>query len=115
MSLTPDTIKNRLPLKVGPDLADHTPMLAGLGMLAAGFLLRRTAPRALNLPEPGRRKRLRDVGSGKDAAHVARDGIANVTPRNLTSSLGRTLIMMGAATIAIRALDELVDDDAADY
>ena len=49
------------------------------------------------------------------AARAARDGIADITPNNLTSSLGRTLIFMGGALLAVRALDELVDDDSAEY
>ncbi|MFD1341021.1 hypothetical protein [Litorisediminicola beolgyonensis] len=95
--------------------ADYTPVLAGLLMVGAGLLLRRTAPGALRLPEPGTYRKIRDVRSGRDAAHVARDGIARLIPNNLTGSLGRTLVLMGTATIAVRLLDAFVDDDSALY
>ena len=51
----------------------------------------------------------------RDAAKAARDGIARFMPNNLTKTLGRSLVLMGAATIAVRMLDELVDDDSARY
>ena len=115
MSLLPSFSRPKLPQLSEDRRADLMPVVAGLGMLGLGLFLRQTAPSALRLPEPGRRKRLRDVRSGRDAAHVARDGIARFIPDNLTGSLGRTLILMGTATIAVRILDELVDDDSAEY
>ncbi|SIS83693.1 hypothetical protein SAMN05421759_104183 [Roseivivax lentus] len=95
--------------------ADHTPFLIGLGLIGLGLAARRVEPDALRLPEPAERPDLRNIRSGKDAARAARDGIAGFVPRNLTKSLGRTMILMGAALVAIRALDELVEDDTADY
>lgn len=95
--------------------AGYTPFLAGLAMVGLGLAVRRIAPETLTLPAPATRPRLRDVRRGRDAARVARDGIASVMPANLTGSLGRTLIIMGAGVLAIRALDELVDDDTARY
>ncbi|QFT64680.1 hypothetical protein SAMN05421853_101184 [Roseivivax halotolerans] len=95
--------------------ASYAPFLIGIAMVGFGLALRRTEPNTLSLPEPNRPARLKDVKSGRDAARVARDGIARFIPANLTGSLGRTLILMGGATIAVRALDELVDDEGPDY
>ncbi|ETX15118.1 hypothetical protein OCH239_17680 [Roseivivax halodurans JCM 10272] len=97
-------------------ISPYTPLLAGAAMIGAGILLRRTAPDTLRLPEPARQpKALRDVRTRSDAARAARDGIARFMPNNLTKTLGRSLVLMGAATIAVRMLDELVDDDSARY
>ena len=95
--------------------ASYTPFLFGLGMVGLGLLARQAKPSALRLPEPADKPSLRDIRGGRDAARAARDGIADITPNNLTSSLGRTLIFMGGVLLAVRALDELVDDDSAEY
>ncbi|WP_424933168.1 hypothetical protein [Amaricoccus macauensis] len=96
--------------------SEFAPYLVGLAMVGLGLAARRVEPDLLSLPEPSEtRKRLRDVRTGRDAARVTRDGIASFIPANLTKSMGRTLIIMGAALVAVRALDELVDDDGADY
>ena len=93
----------------------YAPLLLGLAMVGIGFAARRVQPDVLRLPEPGGHMRLRDVRGGRDAARVARDGIAGLIPRNLTASLGRTLMLMGGALIVVRTLDELVDDDSVEY
>ncbi|ETW13507.1 glucosyltransferase MdoH [Roseivivax marinus] len=97
-------------------LGAYAPLFAGAAMIGAGLLMRRIEPETLRVPEPSRRpKSLRDVRSGRDAVRATRDGIARFTPHNLTKTLGRSLVLMGAATIAVRMLDELVDDDSARY
>ena len=94
----------------------YAPVVLGLAMVGLGLVARRIEPGALSLPEPsGRRRKLRDVRSGQDAAKAARDGIAGFIPRNLTRSMGRTLILMGTALLAVRVLDEFVDDADVDY
>ncbi len=94
----------------------YGPVALGLAMVGLGLLARRIEPDALSLPAPSaRRQRLREVRSGRDAAKVARDGIAGFIPENLTRSIGRTLILMGAALLAVRALDEFVEDEGVDY
>ena len=66
-------------------------------MVGLGLVARRIEPGALSLPEPsGRRRKLSEVRSGQDAAKAARDEIAGFIPRNLTRSMGRTLVLMGA-------------------
>ena len=84
-------------------------------MVGIGIAARRIEPDVLRLPEPADHVRLKDIRGGRDVARAARDGIAGFIPRNLTRSLGRTLMLMGGALIAVRALDELVDDDSAEY
>jgi hypothetical protein len=93
-----------------------TPLLLGLSMVALGLAASRIEPGALSLPAPARRrKRLSEVRTGRDAAKVARDGIARFIPDNLTASIGRTLVLMGTALVAVRLLDEIVEDEGVDY
>ena len=88
-----------------------SPILSGLALLVAGFLVRRLKPGFLDLPE-------RSGSSSRDrgltrAARRSRDGVARILPSNLTDSIGRSLIVMGAGLLVIRALDELVDHEDA--
>ncbi|MHA6345003.1 hypothetical protein [Roseivivax sp. CAU 1761] len=96
-------------------LSPLMPFAVGLGMVVAGLLLRRTDPDLLRLPQPATKPHWRGLTRRRDMARTARDGIAGLIPRNLTGSLGRTLILMGGALVLVRALDELVDDDSANY
>jgi len=90
-----------------------SPLLAGIALLGAGLVLRRVQPSVLSLPEPdGADHNDRGV---KRAARKSRDGLAGVLPGNLTGSIGRSLIIMGAGLMAIRALDAVVDDEDALY
>ncbi|NNE51022.1 MAG: hypothetical protein HKN30_01305 [Sulfitobacter sp.] len=86
--------------------------MAGLALLGAGLLLRRWQPSALNLPDRPDKDDHKDKGVAK-AARKSRDGVATVLPKNMTGSIGRSLIIMGAGLIMVRALDELVEDDDA--
>ncbi|MDF1728310.1 MAG: hypothetical protein P1U53_11240 [Sulfitobacter sp.] len=88
------------------------PILAGLALLGLGLLVRRWQPAALTLPESPDGESQRDAGLSK-AARKSRDGVAAVLPGNMTGSIGRTLLIMGAGLIMVRALDELVEDDDA--
>lgn len=90
-----------------------SPVLAGIALLGAGLLLRQWQPQALRLPEPDSHTR-RDRGLRR-AARKSRDGLASVLPSNLTGSVARSLIFMGAGLIALRALDLVVDEDEALY
>ena len=86
----------------------HSPFLIGAILLAIGALLRLWRPTYLDLPDRPKGR----TGSGLPAmAHRTQDGIAAVLPGNLTGGVGRSLILLGAGLIAIRALDEIVDDD----
>lgn len=88
-----------------------SPILAGLALLGAGLLVRQWQPRSLELPEPGNHGS-RDRGLRR-AARRSRDGLAKVLPGNLTGSIARSLMVMGAGLILVRALDELVEDEDA--
>ena len=90
-----------------------SPLLAGIALLGAGLVLRRVQPSVLSLPEPDGADR-NDRGV-KRAARKSRDGLAGVLPGNLTGSIGRSLIIMGAGLVAIRALDAVVDDEDSLY
>ena len=88
-----------------------SPLPAGLALLVAGLVLRLWQPSVLDMPDrPARHSK--DSGLPR-AARRARDGVTMIAPGNLTRSLGRTLIVAGAALVAIRALDLLVEDDDA--
>ena len=78
-------------------------------LLGAGLLTRQWQPHALNLPEPENRDR-RDRGL-KRAARKSRDGLAGLLPSNLTGSIARSLMIMGAGLLTLRPLDLLADDD----
>tara|TARA_R110002020_G_scaffold46238_1_gene131634 strand:+ start:377 stop:673 length:297 start_codon:yes stop_codon:yes gene_type:complete len=86
-----------------------SPLLTGILLLCAGFLLRRWKPSALRLPERDENRSYNDSGVAR-AARKSRDGLATVMPGNLTGSVGRSLLVMGAGLIMVRALDGLVDD-----
>lgn len=90
------------------------PILAGLALLGMGLLVRRWQPAALTLPDNPDSDGRRDRGLSK-AARKSRDGVASVLPGNMTGSIGRTMMIMGAGLILVRALDELVEDEDALY
>ena len=94
------------------DRIPASPVIAGVALLGAGLLLRNWQPAALELPEPDRDAKHRDQGARRVARH-ARDGVARVMPRNLTRSVARSLMIVGAALVMVRALDELVEDEEA--
>ena len=93
---------------------DYTPLIAGLVCVGVGAMLQHARSDRLSLPEPpdtgtahrGRRKR---------AARRSRDAIAGFLPDNLLNAIGRTLMIAGAGMIAVRALDEYLDDEGAEY
>ncbi len=86
-----------------------SPVLTGIALLGAGILIRQWQPGALRLPEPVNHRR-RDRGLRR-AARKSRDGLAMILPSNLTGSIGRSLMIMGAGLLTLRVLDLLVDQD----
>lgn len=93
--------------------ASHaSPVVTGLALLGAGLMVRRWRPRALTLPDRKEDENREDRGVAR-AARKSRDGIAAILPSNMTGSIGRSLMIMGAGLILVRALDELVEDEDA--
>ena len=45
------------------------------------------------------------------AARKSRNGLAMILPSNLTGSIGRSLMIMGAGLLTLRLLDLLADQD----
>ena len=88
-----------------------SPLLAGLALLGAGVLIRQWQPTLLELPDPDSRPR-RDRGVAR-LARKSRDGLAQVLPTNLTGSIARSLMFVGAGLMLVRLLDMLVEDDDA--
>jgi len=94
-----------------PPAPQSSPLLIGAALLGAGLILRNWQPSALSLPEPPDVPH-RDSGWQK-AARRTRDVFARVLPGNMTGSIGRTLVIMGAGLVLIRLLDMAVDDQEA--
>ena len=88
--------------------AHSSPVLIGAVLLGGGLLLRNWNPGALGLPDKPVRQHA-DRGRER-AARIFRDGIARVMPSNLTGSVGRTLMLMGAGLVLVRLLDMAVDE-----
>lgn len=89
-----------------------SPLLAGLALLGAGLVMRRWQPGVLELPGKPDNAKSKDRGMRR-IARKSRDGLASVLPGNLTGSIARSMMIMGAGLILVRALDELVEDDDA--
>ncbi|WP_185804438.1 hypothetical protein [Pontivivens nitratireducens] len=83
------------------------PFAAAIGLVAAGFALTRWKPGALDMPEPNATPRLPDFRDGGDIVRQLREGAAALSPRNLTDTLGRSLIISGALLLMVRAIDGL--------
>lgn len=92
-------------MKPGTDAA---PFIVGAALVTAGLVLRRWQPRALSLPDRPDRVHT-DRGWRRTARH-ARNGVARILPGNLTGSIGRTLLIMGAGLVLVRLLDMGVED-----
>ncbi|KIN63672.1 Glucosyltransferase MdoH [Sulfitobacter noctilucicola] len=86
--------------------------MAGIALMGAGLLMRAWRPSALSLPDRPEKDRHTDRGVAK-AARRSRDGVATILPRNMTGSLGRSLLIMGAGLVMVRVLDEFVEDEEA--
>ena len=93
-------------MKTGP--AEISPFLIGAALIGAGYALRQVQPSIFSLPDKPDQLH-RDSGAQR-VARITRDGIAKVLPSNLTGSVGRTLLMMGAGLVLIRLLDMAADE-----
>ena len=90
---------------------EASPLLIGAALLGAGLVLRNWQPSALSLPEPPDIPR-QSTGLQK-AARLGRNVLARFLPGNLTGSIGRTLLIMGAGLVLVRLLDMAVDESEA--
>lgn len=88
--------------------AHTSPLLLGAALVGAGLVLRNWEPDALRLPERPTRPHM-DRGASR-MAREARDLIARILPGNLTGSIGRTLVIMGAGLVLVRLLDMAADE-----
>ncbi|MEC7762627.1 MAG: hypothetical protein VX874_12035 [Pseudomonadota bacterium] len=83
------------------------PVLYAGGMLALGIALIVAKPRIGNVPKPLARGDESSAGRLRRAAIRGRDGVEAFAPSNVTDSLGRSLILGGAALLVARVLDEV--------
>lgn len=101
-------VRDRLP-------ANHdgrwTPVAYAGGMLALGAALLVAKPKIGQVPEARRGGDAPRQGRLRRAAQVGRDGAQTFTPSNVTDSIGRSLMVGGAALILTRLLDELSGPD----
>jgi hypothetical protein len=85
-----------------------SPWLIGALLVGGGLLLRAWEPTALTLPDrPDAMHRDRGMRRG---IRRTRDGIARILPSNMTASIGRSLVIMGAGLVLVRLLDMAVED-----
>ncbi len=100
----PSTLKTR----ATPAVQDRMiPVAVGLGLLAVGTLMWRYPPSALALPDPEPIEDVDEDSRWRRAVQKSRDGVAHIAPSNLGVSLGRSMVIGGAALLITRLLDEL--------
>ena len=87
------------------------PLAIGAGLVAAGAVLWRMRPSILQIPDPAPLNEHPDDSFFRRAARRSRDGVHQVAPDNLSVSLGRSLVLAGAALLVTRLLDEAAVDE----
>ncbi|ANT62151.1 MULTISPECIES: hypothetical protein [Roseobacteraceae] len=87
------------------------PMLFAGGLLAIGAALLKAKPRIGHVPEPRQFGDLPRRSKARRAALTSRDHVAAFAPTNVTDSLGRSLMIGGAALLLTRLLDEAAGRD----
>lgn len=88
-----------------------TPFLYAGGMLAIGAVMLIAKPRLGHVPNPSRSGDLPRVSRWRRAAQVSRDNVHSLAPANVTDSIGRSLLLGGAALLLTRLFDEMSGDD----
>ncbi|SIO32368.1 hypothetical protein [Vannielia litorea] len=86
------------------------PVAVAAGLVAAGALLWRARPHALDFPDPVPLDGNPSRSLFRRAARKGRDGLRRVSPDNLSVSLGRSMVIAGGALLLTRLLDELSGD-----
>ncbi len=93
--------------QISPDRKERlAPFAYAGGMLAAGAALLLAKPRLGHVPEPRRMGDLPRKRRWRRAAQTGRDNVQAFAPSNVTDSIGRSLIIGGAALMLTRLLDE---------
>ncbi|WP_373355887.1 hypothetical protein [Pseudoroseicyclus sp. CXY001] len=92
----------------GPSREERlVPLAYAGGMLAIGAALLLARPGIGEVPEASPLGHAPRRGRLRRAAHWARDGLQSFAPTNVTDSLGRSLVIGGAALLLTRLLDEV--------
>ncbi|WP_316015445.1 hypothetical protein [Roseobacter sp. HKCCA0434] len=86
--------------------------LAAAGLVGLGVALLRWRPGALDLPGATRAPKLPDFRSATSIRRELREAAAEVSPGNVTDSVGRGLIIAGVLLALVRGIDTI--DEAAD-
>ncbi|MBE9638238.1 hypothetical protein IQ782_15400 [Salipiger pacificus] len=87
------------------------PIVFAGGLLAIGALLIKAKPRIGHVPQPKQFGDLPRRSRARRAALTTRDHVAPFAPTNVTDSLGRSLMLGGAALLLTRLLDEAAGRD----
>lgn len=87
------------------------PLIAAAALVGTGVLLRQWKPTLLDLPDPKKKRPHVDSGLSRKVRR-ARDGVTKFAmPPNMVRSLGSSLLALGGGLVALRLLDEVVDDN----
>ncbi|MBS8227641.1 hypothetical protein DYI42_15550 [Vannielia litorea] len=87
------------------------PVAVACGLVAAGALLWRAKPQALQIPDPAPLGAEPSKSLFRRLARRSRDGVHKIAPSNISVSLGRSLVIAGGALLVTRLLDELAGKD----
>ena len=88
----------------------NQPLIAAAALVGTGVLLRQWKPTLLDLPDGKKKRPHLDRGMSRQV-RKARDGVAKFAlPSNMVRSLGNSLLTLGGGLVALRLLDEVVDD-----
>ncbi|MEQ8557062.1 MAG: hypothetical protein RIB03_02000 [Henriciella sp.] len=88
----------------------NQPLIAAAALVGTGVLLRQWKPTMLDLPDAKKKRPHFDRGVSRKV-RKARDGVAKVAmPPNMLHSLGNSLLAIGGGLVALRLIDEIVDD-----
>lgn len=93
------------------DTARLLPLAYAGGLLAIGAALLIAKPRVGHVPQPNQMGTSPRRSRWRRAAQRGRDGVQAFAPVNVTDSVGRSLLLGGAALLLARVLDELSGRD----
>ncbi|WP_238364120.1 hypothetical protein [Mesobacterium pallidum] len=99
------------PSALSPERGSIAPVVYAGGMLAAGALLLLAKPRIGEVPDPRHRGDAPRRSRVRRAAQHGRDAAQTFAPTNLTDSIGRSLLIGGAALLIARTFDALTGSD----